>query len=45
MSDVAAQELIVPTSQEEVTHWCRKGVQWCHICEDVWCGDNLNSHQ
>jgi len=24
--------------------FCNQGVQYCHLCEDKNCGDNLNKH-
>ncbi|GAG14446.1 unnamed protein product [marine sediment metagenome] len=31
-----------PKTQKEVEEACKQGMQWCHICEDWDCGDNIN---
>lgn len=29
-------------SQEHIRQLCRQGVQWCHMCENFTCCDNMN---
>lgn len=33
--------VLEPQTQEEIKAACKEGVQWCHICDDFGCVDNL----
>jgi hypothetical protein len=38
----SAPQLDVPATDEEILQLCSQGQQWCHLCHNTDCGDNIN---